>query len=120
MRILVAFLLALLCAAPLSATPLAPTTRTEIDTLLTRMQSSACEFNRNGSWYTAAEAKTHLLRKLDYLDDKGAVHSTEQFIELAASRSSLSGQTYQVKCGDAAAVESRQWLLEKLWAIRAR
>lgn len=64
--------------------------RIEINALLFRLQASACEFNRNGSWYSAAEAKSHLLRKLRYLDRRKAVNSTERFIELGATRSSFS------------------------------
>lgn len=101
-----------------TAAPLSPDTSAEIDSLLSRLESSACEFNRNGTWHTAAEAKAHLLRKLKYLEDKGAVQSTEQFIELAASRSSMTGQPYRVKCGNGAPVESGTWLLSQLQFMR--
>jgi len=60
--------------------------------LLRRLEASGCEFNRNGNWYPAAEAESHLLRKLNYLQDRDMVQTTEQFIELAASSSSMSGQ----------------------------
>ena len=101
------------------AGPLAASQRSEISALMATLQSSACEFNRNDTWHNAAEAKTHLMRKLDYLEGKSAVQSTEQFIELAATKSSLSGQAYQVKCGNAAAVESKSWLTAQLKQIRA-
>ncbi len=110
---------ALLAAPVLSAAPLPASQRSEIDALMAMLQSSACEFNRNDTWHNAAEAKTHLLRKLDYLEGKDAVRSTEQFIELAASKSSLSGQTYQVRCGSAAAVDSKVWLTMQLKRIRS-
>jgi hypothetical protein len=110
---------ALLAAPVLMAAPLASSQRSEIDALMVTLQSSACEFNRNDSWHNAVEAKTHLLRKLDYLEGKNAVQSTEQFIELAASKSSLSGQAYQVKCGSAAAVDSKTWLTTQLKRIRS-
>jgi len=73
------------------STPVSAPVRAEIDALLNRLQISNCEFNRNGSWHSASEAKAHLLRKLDYLESSDAVHNTEQFIELAASKSSSSG-----------------------------
>lgn len=111
------------CAALLFAAPgraeLAPPVRAEIDALLSRLESSGCEFNRNGSWYKASEAKTHLLRKLDYFERKGSLSSTEQFIELGASASSSSGQPYLVKCGNAAPVPSRSWLVATLHQLRA-
>lgn len=102
-----------------SAAPTAAPVRAEIDTLLNKLQSSGCQFNRNGSWYSGAEAKSHLLRKLEYFEDKGTVKNTEQFIELAATKSSSSGKPYQVKCGAAAAASSNLWLTTELNAIRA-
>ena len=46
-----------LLVALLLAAPTAPAVRAEIDQLLGRLESSACRFNRNGSWHPAAEAK---------------------------------------------------------------
>lgn len=102
-----------------TAAPTASPVRAEIDALLGKLQTSGCQFNRNGSWYSGAEAKSHLLRKLEYFEDKGNVKTTEQFIELAASKSSSSGKPYQVRCGNTAAVPSQQWLSTELNAIRA-
>ena len=110
--------LGLLASAALAATT-PPAVRAEIDTLLGRMVASACEFNRNGSWYPATEARTHLLKKLDYIESRGTLASAEQFIELAASASSFSGKPYLVKCGTAAPVESRVWLTGELKSLRA-
>lgn len=105
---------------PLSgADPASPAVRVEIDALLGKLQSSACEFNRNGAWHNASTAKTHLLQKLKYLEDRNAIQSTEQFIELGASRSSVSGKSYLVRCANAAAVESKSWLAIELKAIRS-
>ncbi len=101
------------------AAPVAPAVRTEIDALLNRLQRSGCEFNRNGSWHTGEQAKAHLLKKLDYLEGRDAVHSTEQFIELAASASSATGTPYLVKCSSAAPLPSRQWLTGELATLRA-
>ncbi|MGQ3054074.1 MAG: DUF5329 family protein [Roseateles sp.] len=68
---LTSLILLLGLVASASAAPLPPTARAEVDTLLTRLQSSGCEFNRNGSWHAGAEAKVHLLEKLDHLERKG-------------------------------------------------
>ena len=70
--------------------------------------------------YPAAEAKSHLLRKLKYLEDQGMVRSTEQFIELAGSSSSMTGKPYLVKCGSGAPVQSGTWLSSELQRIRSR
>jgi|MudIll2142460700_1097286.scaffolds.fasta_scaffold50873_2 hypothetical protein len=112
-------LLAGVVAAAATAAPLAPAARAEVDALLSRLEASGCEFNRNGTWHKAAEVKPHLLRKLKYLEDRGAVQTTEQFIELAASGSSMTGEPYLVKCGNAAAVRSATWLSAQLQAMRA-
>jgi len=118
MRMILALVLAL-AAAGAQAAPLPAPARAEVDALLTRLQSSGCQFNRNGSWYNGADAKTHLLRKLEYLEKKDLVKNAEQFIDLGASSSSSSGKPYMVKCGSAAPVESKAWLGAELKAIRA-
>jgi len=118
MRMILALVLALATAGA-QAAPLPAPARAEVDALLTRLQSSGCQFNRNGSWYNGADAKTHLLRKLEYLEKKDLVKSAEQFIDLGASSSSSSGKPYMVKCGAAAPVESKAWLGAELKAIRA-
>ena len=92
--------------------------RAEIDGLLTRLEKSSCEFQRNGSWYSGKEARKHLQRKLDYLIDKNMVQTTEQFIERGATGSSTSGKAYQVRCGSAAAQPSAQWLQQELKTLR--
>jgi hypothetical protein len=113
------FLLTSIFVAVGTAAPLPPAVRAEIDGLMSRLEASACEFNRNGTWYTATDAKSHLLSKLKYLEDRGAVQTTEQFIELAASRSSMSGQPYLVRCGSGAPVQSGPWLLSQLQVLRS-
>jgi len=107
-----------LFASALSAAPLAPAVRAEIGALLSALEKSGCEFNRNGSWYASKDARTHLQRKFEYLEGKNAVQSTEQFIELAASTSSSSGKPYLVRCGKAAPVESKAWLTAQLAGLR--
>ena len=114
----VALLLGLLASTVLASPTSAPV-RAEIDAVLAKLQSSGCQFDRNGSWYSSSEAKNHILRKLDYLEGKTTIQSTEQFIELAASKSSSSGKPYHVKCGTEAALESQQWLNKQLVVVRA-
>jgi len=113
------FLLTWLFAATAIAAPLAPAVQAEIDGLLGRLEASGCKFNRNGTWYAAPEVKPHLLRKLEYLEDRGMVQTTEQFIERAASGSSMSGQPYLVRCGNGAPVQSGQWLRSQLQDMRS-
>jgi hypothetical protein len=122
MKLLAGLLIALpilTLSNPLRAEPVGENFRTETNVLLDRLESSGCQFNRNGTWHTGAEAKAHLLNKLDYLEKKSAVQSTEQFIDLAATKSSMSGTPYQVRCANAAPVESKQWLSRELQSLRS-
>lgn len=100
------------------AAPAAAPVRGEIDALLAALQTSSCEFQRNGSWHAAAEAKTHLLRKLEYVEKRTTLRNTEQFIEMAASSSSASGQAYQVRC-NGTVQPSAKWFAGQLEKIRA-
>ena len=117
-RLLIASFTILWCLLATAAPTSAPV-RAEIEALLTKLQASGCQFNRNGSWYSGSEAKAHLLRKLEYVEGKGTVQSTEHFIELAASKSSFSGRSYQVRCGGQAPVASQVWLIQQLAVVRA-
>ncbi len=114
------FAAAILCAAFAATAAVQPGVRTEIDTLLAALATAGCEFNRNGTWHSGAEARVHLTRKLDHLSGRNAISSTEQFIELGASASSSSGKPYLVKCGGGAPVESRSWLQERLKMVRGK
>lgn len=114
------FAAAVAIASAAGAAPLPAPARAEVEALLGRLQASGCEFNRNGTWYSGAEAKTHLQRKLEYLEKKEMVRNAEQFIELGASASSSSGKAYLVRCGASAPLESKAWLGAELKAMRQR
>jgi hypothetical protein len=105
------------CSTAFAGPTTAPV-RSEIHALLSKLEISGCRFNRNGSWFSGSEAKDHLLRKLEYIEGRSTVQSTEQFIELAASKSSSSGKPYQVQCGAEVAVDSRRWLAGQLALLR--
>lgn len=105
-------------AASFAASP-SPVARAEIEGLLGRLEVSGCEFQRNGAWYSATEAKAHLLVKLSYLEDRGMVASAEQFIERAATQSSMTGRSYLVRCASAAPVPSSVWLSAQLQLMRS-
>jgi len=89
----------------------------EITQLLDFVEHSGCQFIRNGSEYPATEARAHLQKKLDYLENKGMVSSAEDFIERAATKSSMSGQRYQVDC-PAGKQDASAWLGDELKRLR--
>jgi hypothetical protein len=95
-----------------------PAAKAEIEQLLTRLQSSGCQFERNGSWHDAAEARAHIEGKYRYLLKKELVGTPEDFIKLAATQSSVSGKPYQVKCGTQQ-VTSGRWMTDQLKQVRA-
>lgn len=102
------------------AQPVSDQTKTEVSYLLNYLKESGCQFNRNGSWYSAAQAVDHLNTKYEYLLNKGMVTTTEDFISRAATESSMSGRPYHVKCGTAAEEESGPWLRAVLAKHRAQ
>ena len=90
----------------------------EIEHLLKYLAISDCTFDRNGKRYSGLQAADHLRGKYDYLLKKDLVTTAESFIELAASRSSVSGKPYLVRCGSAEPVESGAWFRAELERYR--
>ena len=90
----------------------------EIEHLLSHLAISDCTFNRNGKWYSAIAAAKHLRSKYAYLLRKDLVTTAESFVELAATRSSVSGKPYLVRCGEAEPVESGAVMLKELERFR--
>jgi hypothetical protein len=86
--------------------------RSEIDHLITYIQNSNCQFIRNGKAHTPGEAIQHILKKYDHF--KAKIHTTEEFIELCATKSILSDQPYKIGCPDQKMIESKHWLLREL------
>ncbi len=90
----------------------------EVNFLLGYVEGSgACQFNRNGSWHDSKAAQEHLRTKYKYLAVRNKINTTEDFIEMAATKSSMSGKPYTVKCGTAT-VTSNQWLRDELMRFR--
>ena len=92
--------------------------QTEINHLLGLIEQSGCEFFRNGTWYNAQRAQAHLRAKYDVLAASDQIKTAEDFIEKAASKSSLSGLPYQIRCGGGAAITTKQWFDEALVRYR--
>ena len=104
-------------ALPATAAP-SGTTQREITGLMQALETSGCRFQRNGTWYDAVAARGHLQRKYDYLLKRDMVDSSEQFIERAASRSSMSGKAYKVSCTGTPEQDASAWFLQQLRRLR--
>ena len=88
----------------------------EIDHLITYLSGSGCTYIRNGKEHTALEAVEHINRKYDYFRDD--IDSAETFVELSASKSTITGKPYSIRCPGEAEQSSAAWLLEELGRYR--
>jgi len=114
--IVIGTMIGLLVSSAWAAPP--PQVQREIEQLIDAMGQSGCEFQRNGTWYPAGQARAHLRRKYDYLRKRDLVDSAEQFIERAGTQSSMSGKPYAVRCAGQGTVPSAQWLAARLSKLR--
>lgn len=84
----------------------------EISHLINFVSSSDCIFIRNGSEYDAKNAAKHLQKKYKHFN--ADINSSEKFIALSATKSTLSNKPYFVRCGNSPPITSRKWLLDEL------
>jgi Family of unknown function (DUF5329) len=110
--------IALSCFSCAHAAPSA-TAQIEINYLLGYIERSDCEFYRNGVWYDSKQAQAHLRRKYDFLAARDRIATAEDFIEQAATRSSVSGIAYAIKCKSGPVETANQWLREVLARYRS-
>lgn len=89
--------------------------QTEIRYLINKVENSHCQFIRNGDTHSGIDAAEHMLNKYDYFEDE--IHTAEDFIRQAASKSTITGKPYEVKCANSH-LTSQQWLLRQLEAFR--
>ena len=107
--------MALLLSALLIPTGAAAGPEEEITHLLRAIEQSDCVFTRNGKEHTGVEALEHIGTKYDYVKRK--VKKAEDFIEYAATKSSMTGRPYLVRCGEKE-MPTAEWLKAKLAEFR--
>ncbi|MSQ21391.1 MAG: hypothetical protein EXR39_18075 [Betaproteobacteria bacterium] len=95
----------------LSATPAQAQAARDIDYLLTRIEQSSCQFVRNSKVHPPSEAALHLRNKRAAASRE---LTPEQFIETIASKSSMSGEPYLIRCKGQADEQSGVWLRRAL------
>ena len=89
----------------------------EIEHLLQYIDASHCSFIRNGKAHDSSDAVAHIRKKYAYI--KSRIKTTEDFIQYAATKSSVSGQAYEVIC-DNKKLATAEWLEQELSRFRAR
>ena len=88
----------------------------EIDHLLLFVERTECQYERNGKIHSGREAVEHIKTKYRYFKDD--IDSAEKFIELSATKSTMSGKYYLVYCPGRPPLTSQDWLLEELNTYR--
>ena len=113
---MVRFVLALILLLSVVPTFAFAKMQSEINHLLNYVKSTECQYERNGTFHQGPEAAQHITKKYKYYEDD--IESTEDFIKLSATKSTISGKHYQIHCEGAKPVKSKDWLLKELAAFR--
>ena len=117
----VRFLLVFLfCAVPHVQAPAASAAEAQrIEALIRAVEALRdAKFIRNGAPYDAKAAADHLRLKLR--EAASRVKTAEDFIRFCASRSSVSGQPYQIRFADGTLVTSEAFFRAKLKELDER
>jgi hypothetical protein len=88
----------------------------EINHLLQYIENAGCTFIRNNKAYEGAEARAHIQKKYDYF--KARIKTTEDFIKYAATKSSMCGNPYKVRC-KGLEISCAEWLTFELERFRS-
>ena len=88
----------------------------EIDHLLKFVENTDCQYERNNTLHSGKDAAEHIKKKYDYFKKK--IDSTEKFIELSATKSTMSGKFYMILCKGNSKIRSQDWLLQELKQYR--
>jgi hypothetical protein len=95
-----------------------PEQKAEVEHLLEFVSRSDCIMVRNDSEHVGEKAVSHIQKKYDYFRDD--INSTETFIEYSATKSTMSGKYYTVRCPDGKEMKTQDWLLEELDVFRKK
>ncbi|MGL5954062.1 Uncharacterised protein [Providencia rustigianii] len=96
-----------------NALALSPEEKTRTEALLAELgKQQNLTFTRNGSGHSAADAESHLRLKLGKTEKR--LKTTEQFIDNVASKSSITGEEYQVTDAQGKVTSANQYLHDLL------
>ncbi len=93
-------------------------TQAEINHLLSFVQNTNCQYERNGSFHNGQDALKHISKKYQYYADD--IKTSEDFIKYSATKSKMSGNYYHIHCADKPVVKSKDWLLAELMRYRLK
>jgi hypothetical protein len=114
MRYLFIFYLLVLCTTVWADVP--KDKKHEIEYLLNLVKTSNCVMHRNGSDHNSSKAVAHI--EIKYRHFKNRIKTSEDFIELSATKSMLSGKYYTVTCSGSKSIRLHDWLLQALHSYR--
>ena len=90
----------------------------EIGHLLNYVEETSCKYERNGTMHSGKNAVKHIENKYNYF--KNDIDNTEKFIELSATKSTMSGKYYMIHCNGKPIIKSQEWLLHELRSYRLK
>ena len=97
---------------PLHALAMDPAVEKTINHLLEFVEEANCTFIRNDEEHDSKYAAEHIKKKYDYFKDK--IDTPEEFIELCATKSLMSGRPYMVRCEGDRKTPTADWLKAEL------
>lgn len=89
----------------------------EIQHLLAYIAGAECRFIRNGKEYSPEEARKHIQKKYEYARNR--IKTAGDFIQGVASKSSISGKPYKIRCKDQT-MPCADWLGAELQRFRQK
>jgi hypothetical protein len=92
------------------------TEKEKIELLIASIENlENAKFYRNGTLYDAKSAAEHLRMKLGKAGDR--VKTAQDFIEVIASKSSMTGENYKIVFTDGKEINTSKFLYDKLESI---
>lgn len=91
----------------------------KIETLITALTNlKDATFIRNGESHDVSEAIAHMRRKWEWKKDE--IATVDDFIRVAASKSSTTGKPYRIRFADGREIDSAEWFRARLAEIESR
>ncbi len=106
------FIISILYLSSASNSVFANEMQNEIEHLLNYVENTQCKLERNGDLHSGKYGVKHIKRKYNYFKDK--IDSAEKFIELSATKSTMSGKYYMIHCPGKKQQRTQGWLMREL------